>query len=203
MSIEKILSIVAVLFFLGYFIFFLILHFKKTGYHPIRHAVSDYGVGATKNLFLIYVWLSNLGALSLSIVLLNVKDRFSIPASIPILIILMVISRILMSFFPTDLEGEKLTVRGKLHYLFAILAFAFSYMVIDRGGSHLKLLEGFKNLSPFFHIMTMISSISLGAVIVTMFKPLRFIFGICERVFLLSINIWFIVLSIWLVYLLW
>lgn len=202
MSIEKILSIVAVLFFLGYFIFFLILHFKKTGYHPIRHAVSDYGVGATKKLFIIYAWLSNLGALSLSIVMLNVKDRFTISASIPILIILMVISRILMLFFPTDLEGEKLTVRGKFHYLFAILAFTFSYMVIDRGGSHLKLLEGFKNLEPFFHIITMISSISLGAVVVTMFKPLRFIFGICERVFLLSINIWFIVVSIWFVYLL-
>ncbi|WP_242272621.1 DUF998 domain-containing protein [Bacillus cereus group sp. BfR-BA-01310] len=202
MSIEKILSIVAVLFFLGYFIFFLILHFKKTGYHPIRHAVSDYGVGATKNLFIIYAWLSNLGALSLSIVMLIVKDRFTISASIPVLIILMVISRIIMLFFPTDLEGEKLTVRGKLHFLFAILAFTFSYMAIDRGGSHLKLLEGFKNLEPFFHIITMISSISLGAVIVTMFKPLRFIFGICERVFLLSINIWFIVVSIWFVYLL-
>ncbi|MFT9816676.1 DUF998 domain-containing protein [Lysinibacillus sp. NPDC056185] len=202
MSIEKILSIVAVLFFLSYFILFLILHFKKTGYHPIRHAVSDYGVGATKNLFLIYAWFSNLGALSLSIVLLNVKDRFSISASIPILIILMVISRILMLFFPTDLEGEKLTVQGKLHYLFAILAFAFSYMVIDRGGSHLKLLEGFKNLNQFFNIVTIVSSISLGAVIVTMFKPLRFIFGICERVFLLSINIWFIVVSIWFVYIL-
>ncbi|WP_443137017.1 DUF998 domain-containing protein [Lysinibacillus sp. JNUCC 51] len=133
--------------------------------------------------------------------LLSVKDRFSISASIPILIILMVISRILMLFFPTDLEGEKLTVRGKLHYLFAILAFAFSYMVIDCGGSQLKLLEGFKDLN-LFYIITMISSISLGAVIVTMFKPLRFIFGICERVFLLSINIWFIVVSIWLVYLL-
>ncbi|MED0970464.1 DUF998 domain-containing protein [Bacillus paramycoides] len=202
MSIEKILSIVAVLFFLGYFIFFLILHFKKTGYHPIRHAVSDYGVGATKNLFIIYAWLSNLGALSLSIVMLIVKDRFTISASIPVLIILMVISRIIMLFFPTDLEGEKLTVRGKLHFLFAILAFTFSYMAIDRGGSHLKLLEGFKNLEPFFHIITMISSISLGAVVVTMFKPLRFIFGICERVFLLSINIWFIVVSIWFVYLL-
>ncbi|CAM4129790.1 DUF998 domain-containing protein [Bacillus paramycoides] len=202
MSIEKILSIVAVLFFLGYFIFFLILHFKKTGYHPIRHAVSDYGVGGTKKLFIIYAWLSNLGALSLSIVMLNVKDRFTISASIPILIIIMVISRILMLFFPTDLEGEKLTVRGKFHYLFAILAFTFSYMVIDRGGSHLKLLEGFKNLEPFFHIITTISAISLGAVVVTMFKPLRFIFGICERVFLLSINIWFIVVSIWFVYLL-
>ncbi|MED0984580.1 DUF998 domain-containing protein [Bacillus paramycoides] len=202
MSIEKILSIVAVLFFLGYFIFFLILHFKKTGYHPIRHAVSDYGVGATKNLFIIYAWLSNLGALSLSIVMLIVKDRFTISASIPVLIILMVISRIIMLFFPTDLEGEKLTVRGKLHFLFAILAFTFSYMAIDRGGSHLKLLEGFKNLEPFFHIITVISSISLGAVVVTMFKPLRFIFGICERVFLLSINIWFIVVSIWFVYLL-
>ncbi|MED1108039.1 DUF998 domain-containing protein [Bacillus paramycoides] len=202
MSIEKILSIVAVLFFLGYFIFFLILHFKKTGYHPIRHAVSDYGVGATKNLFIIYAWLSNLGALSLSIVMLIVKDRFTISASIPVLIILMVISRIIMLFFPTDLEGEKLTVRGKLHFLFAILAFTFSYMAIDRGGSHLKLLEGFKNLEPFFHIITLISSISLGAVVVTMFKPLRFIFGICERVFLLSINIWFIVVSIWFVYLL-
>ncbi|MED1091136.1 DUF998 domain-containing protein [Bacillus paramycoides] len=202
MSIEKILSIVAVLFFLGYFIFFLILHFKKTGYHPIRHAVSDYGVGATKNLFIIYAWLSNLGALSLSIVMLIVKDHFTISASIPVLIILMVISRIIMLFFPTDLEGEKLTVRGKLHFLFAILAFTFSYMAIDRGGSHLKLLEGFKNLEPFFHIITVISSISLGAVVVTMFKPLRFIFGICERVFLLSINIWFIVVSIWFVYLL-
>lgn len=198
MNILKFFIIGAVLLYISNLTLFTILHFQKTKYNPIRHAVSDYGVGPTKPMFLAYILCSNLGALALSFVLLRSQDRIPIPTSIPLLIIFMVASRVFMSIFPTDLEGKKLTTPGKLHYVFAILSFTFSYIVLSDGSSYLKILADWKNLSLFFSIIKPIAAISLGAVVLTMFKPFRSIFGICERVFLLSVGIWFLCVSFWI-----
>lgn len=197
MNILKIFDIVAILLYLSNLMLFAILHFQKTNYNPINHAVSDYGVGPTKAMFITYIMCGNLGALALSFVLLRSSHRIPMPTWIPILMIFMVVSRIFMSVFPTDLEGQKVTSIGKLHYLFAILSFTFSYIVLSNGSSYLKVLADWKDLSGFFSIIKSVASISLGAVVLTMFKPFRPIFGLCERVFLLTVGIWFLCISVW------
>lgn len=198
MNILDFFVIVAVLLYLSNLMLFAILHFRKTNYNPIRHAVSDYGVGPTKPMFMAYILCGNLAALALSFVLLRSSDRLPMPTWIPILMIFMVASRIFMSVFPTDLEGQELTTPGKLHYAFAILSFTFSYIVLSNGSSNLKVLADWKELSQFFSIIKIVVSISLGAVVLTMFKPFRFIFGLCERIFLLSVGIWFLCVSAWI-----
>jgi hypothetical protein len=197
MNILKFFIIVAILLYISNLTLFTMLHFQKTKYNPIRHAVSDYGVGPTKPMFLAYILCSNLGALALSFVLLRSSNLIPIPTWIPILMIFLVALRIFMSVFPTDLEGQRLTTTGKLHYGFAILSFTFSYIILSNGCSYLKVLSDWRDLSQFFSIIKIIASVSLGAVVLTMVRPFRFVFGLCERVFLLSVGIWFLVVSIW------
>lgn len=65
-------------------------------------------IGPTRPMFLAYILCGNLAALALSFVLLRYSDRIAMPPWIPILMIFMVASRIFMSVFPTDLEGQAL-----------------------------------------------------------------------------------------------
>ncbi len=187
-------AFVATGFYLLNLVLFASLHFSGSGYTPLRHAVSDYGVGRSAGLFQAYVWIGNFGALALAYLFYaSAEPRF--PPFVPLCMLFMVAAGVGVSVFKTDLEGAGRTRQGTLHYLFAVLTFASAYVVIDNATPLLTTFALARDL-PQEWLLTRLrytAMISLIGVVVTVFRPLRRFFGRVERVFLVSTLVWFLV----------
>jgi hypothetical protein len=193
---------IAALGFLSYvasFAVYIWLHITPSGYSPVSNAVSDYGVGKTSKLFVIYLWLNNIGSIAIAFALIGLSY---IPHIIPILLLVLTLSRIGLSLFPTDLEGEKHTKRGYLHYFFAIILFGLSYYVIHHVTVVVAGREGRHHVVRFLEILSWLTTASLIGTVITMWKPFRNIFGAIERVFILSTTFWFLALNAFVLYIL-
>jgi hypothetical protein len=190
---------IAIVSFLGtliYLIIFFTLHFLPTGYNPIRNAVSDYGVGKYSPLFRVALWSSSVGVLTLAIALAVGVGAPPLVSRYLLYMGLITVARIAMSLFPTDLEGKGLTFIGILHYAFAIAAFTLTYMTISNLTPELVMLSPWTMVQQPLTFVAGLVEPALIMVVVTMFRPLRRIFGLFERIFLLSTNVWFLLVTI-------
>ncbi len=174
----------------------LALHLTNREYNLVRNAVSDYGVGTSAGLFRIYVVVGSLGALSLAwLFYASPEPRF--PSAIALYLVLMVVSRIGVAALPTDLEGAKRTPTGIAHYVFAIANFTLVYLVIDKATDFLVQDSHLASLHPIWPTLKWIVAAALAGIVLTMFRPLRSIFGFVERVFIFTYTIWFLLVAIW------
>jgi hypothetical protein len=202
MNAAFIFSLISFLAYLSASSLLLWLHIKRTGYHPIRHAVSDYGVGNTHRLFNIYLSFSGLGAVALSLALSFGLKTPPAPERAIILLFLLAGVRVCVSLFPTDLEGQPLTKTGILHYLFAILSIGFVYAIAAELTPFFQARPDWEIISNILGVLLAIATPALVAIIVTMWKPLRNIFGLFERLFIATTTLWFLVVSAFLTVLL-
>ncbi|MEK7069993.1 MAG: DUF998 domain-containing protein [Patescibacteria group bacterium] len=174
------------------------LHIKPTGYHPIRNAVSDYGVGPTHRLLRIYLWLCNLGAVFLTIALIVGLRVPPIPQRSIVFLFLLVGVRICLSLFPTDLEGKPMTRTGILHYIFAVLTIGFVYTIMAQLTPFFQARPDWQAINRILGVLLTITTPALIAIVITMWKPLRSIFGLFERIFIVSTTLWFLIVSAFL-----
>lgn len=168
---------------------FVALH-KTSDRHPVREAVSDYGVGPSRRLF------SAMGTLQAAAWLaLALGTWFTFPAwsyrgtAVLMLVALGVLGAALL-FVPTDLEGEQLTRRGLLHYLIAILGFGLSYSLT---GDISRMMTTGAGLLVALHWVALISLILLCVCLV---PRLRRWFGLFERIFLVAITLFYLTYAI-------
>ncbi|WP_371541752.1 DUF998 domain-containing protein [Streptomyces sp. NBC_00554] len=196
MSVALFFAILGLIGLIGYVGIFVALHVLPTGYHPIRHAVSDYAVGQYGWLFRVGLLVSSLGVLFLAIGL--TLDPGAPPLAVSQLVFLYLVPamRLGMAIFRTDLEGEKLTPTGRLHYLFAIAAFAFTYAAISGMTPRLTSVSPWQSADGLLSTLQWIALVSLVLLVVTLLPRLRTIFGLFERAFLVSTNLWFITIGI-------
>ncbi|MFF1680293.1 DUF998 domain-containing protein [Streptomyces sp. NPDC058256] len=196
MSVALFFAILGLIGLIGYLGIFVALHVLPTGYHPIRHAVSDYAVGEYGSLFRVGLLVSSLGVVFLAIGL--TLDPGAPPLAVSQLVFLYLVPamRLGMALFRTDLEGEKLTPTGRLHYLFAIAAFAFTYAAISGMTPRLTSVSPWQSADGLLSALQWIALVSLVLLIVTLLPRLRTIFGLFERAFLVSTNLWFITVGI-------
>ncbi|WP_326718205.1 DUF998 domain-containing protein [Streptomyces sp. NBC_00243] len=196
MSAALFFAILSLIGLIGYVGIFVALHVLPTGYHPIRHAVSDYAVGQYGSLFRVGLLVSSLGVVFLAIGL--TLDPGAPPLAVSQLVFLYLVPamRLGMVLFRTDLEGEKLTPTGRLHYLFAIAAFAFTYAAISGMTPRLTSVSPWQSADGLLSALQWIALVSLVLLIVTLLPRLRTIFGLFERAFLVSTNLWFITVGI-------
>ncbi|WP_332880628.1 DUF998 domain-containing protein [Streptomyces sp. NBC_00564] len=196
MSVALFFAILGLIGLIGYVGVFVALHVLPTGYHPIRHAVSDYAVGQYGWLFRVGLLVSSLGVLFLAIGL--TLDPGAPPLAVSQLVFLYLVPamRLGMALFRTDLEGEKLTPTGRLHYLFAIAAFAFTYAAISGMTPRLTSVSPWQSADGLLSALQWIALVSLVLLVVTLLPRLRTIFGLFERAFLVSTNLWFITVGI-------
>lgn len=196
MSSALFFAILGLVGLIGYLGIFVALHVLPTGYHPIRHAVSDYAVGQYGSLFRVGLLVSSLGVLFLAIGL--TLDPGAPPLAVSQLVFLYLVpaTRLGMAVFRTDLEGEKLTPTGRLHYLFAIAAFAFTYAAISGMTPRLTSVSPWQSADGLLSALRWIALVSLVLLIVTLLPRLRTIFGLFERAFLVSTNLWFVTVGI-------
>lgn len=113
--------------------------------------------------------------------------------------LLMVGSRLGVMIFQTDLEGQKRTRRGLLHYLFAIGTFCFAYTAIANATEPALAQYHEPILDLVLVVFKYVALTALAATVITMARPLRRFFGLCERVFILSTIVWFLTMSLWFV----
>lgn len=194
-----ILSLISLLTFLIDLGIFIALHVLPTGYSPISHAVSDYAVGKYSSLFRVRLWVNALGILTLAaaLVLATHAGRIQLATTDLLLLALIAPVRVAMSFFPTDIEGKKLTRTGLLHYLCAILSFAFAFIALRDMTPALQ--QVFPWVAGALGLLSVLLLPALIAVVVTLVPALRRIFGLFERIYLLTILVWLLLVSVALV----
>jgi hypothetical protein len=168
-----------------------VLHFLPTGYSPVRHAVSDYGVGRYRSLFTIALYVSSVGVLALAFALLSGVGSPPLATRDLAYLLLIPLARIGMTLFPTNLEGQRISRVGLLHYTCAVAAFTLTYLAISGLTPALRdLVPGDWAHAPLSWMEWVVGP-ALALVVVTMLRPLRRLFGVFERVFLLTTNVWF------------
>ena len=165
----------------------LLLHALPTGYNPIRNAVSDYGVGKYR------VW-HRTAVLSLAVAgfALAIASTGKIKPESDVVIgflVVFAVARTVIPFFPTDIEGQTLTTRGRIHWGLAITAFA-----------SLACAAGFYKGTILDDAIGWIVVVAASLMILALAVPrLRKILGLFERMFYFSMICWFLVTGIELV----
>jgi hypothetical membrane protein len=100
----SLLALAAFACYLASAVLLVALHLRASGYSPVRHALSDFGVGPTRRAFALYAWLGSAGALALAATLW-VKGP-PVPAWLLGVLLVMVAARAGVVLLPTDLEGH-------------------------------------------------------------------------------------------------
>jgi hypothetical protein len=190
-SAAGVLDIVSLAATVGYLVILAVLHALPTGYSPVRHAVSDYGVGRYQWLFTVALYVSSTGVLALALALTSGVGTPPLSTRGLGYLLLIPLARIGMTLFPTDLEGRRISGAGLLHYVFAVAAFTLTYLAISGLTPALRA----DDLSAWVRAPLGWTAWAVGPalalVVVTMLQPLRRIFGLSERIFLLTTNVWF------------
>jgi hypothetical protein len=91
---------------------------------------------------------------------------------------------------PADVEGTRRTTIGRIHYLVAIAWFAISYTLTGTFHDHL-------DSSSILAVLRWVAVISLAALVIALVRTLRSrFFGISERVFILAINLFYLIAAV-------
>lgn len=190
MGLYSIIKLFAFIMFLSNISLFIILHIKNKEYSIAKNAVSDYAIGSSGKLFNIYLWVGTLGYLLFLFMILNYPGLV-LKNILILLLVLIIIFRILLVFFRTDIEGQKLTANGIIHYLLAIGNFSLNYIFIVKFDMRITTVNIYQNYQSLIQMYELALTVILVGVVVTMFRPLRIFFGVVERLYILSIIIWF------------
>ncbi len=176
---------------------FVAIHVVNREYNIIEHAVSDYAVGSTKTLSSITTWLT--AALWPIVALLAWRAFPTWPGLGGVLVCLTLLTGIFVAlpFLPADVEGQPVTVRGRLHLVAAVAWFALAYRCMSL---FVPLLTSVAPgaLAWTANALLKIATVSLATLVVALVvRPLRrWLFGISERVFLLSVSLFFLLIPL-------
>ena len=178
------ITVLSALAFLGLAIF---LHFFQNKYNPIKNTVSDYAVAPSGKLHAFMVTAMPLtGAVS------GPSLAVAIAVSVNTVFIYAVwflviasICRFILIFFPTDITGQPITKIGRVHLIFAVIAFAG--IAFAAGNFHMTAMDG---------VLGQVVVITAILLLLGFFiSPFKKIFGLLERIFLLSSVIWLVVVG--------
>jgi hypothetical protein len=165
----------------------LLLHALPTGYNPIRNAVSDYGVGKYR------VWhrtaVLSLAAAGFALAIASTSSAKPESDVVIGFLVVFALARTIIPFFPTDIEGQTFTTRGRVHWGLAIIAFA-----------SIAFAAGFYKGTILDDAVGWVVVATAGLLIASLVLPrLRRILGLFERVFYFSMICWLLVTGIELV----
>lgn len=142
-------------------------------------------------MFTIALYVSCVGVLALAFALIRGVGSPPLPTRDLAYLLLVPLARIGMTLFPTSLEGQRISRTGLLHYACAVAAFTLTYLAISGMTPGLRaLVPGEWAQAPLGWTEWIVGP-ALALVVVTMLRPLRRLFGLFERIFLLTTNVWF------------
>jgi hypothetical protein len=189
----SLLALAAFACYLASAVLLVALHLRASGYSPVRHALSDFGVGPTRRAFALYAWLGSAGALALAATLW-VKGP-PVPAWLLGVLLVMVAARAGVVLLPTDLEGQRPTRVGLLHLASAVISFAGAYVFVRNATPWLAGAPRWQPVAPVLRALAWAALPALVANCVTLAPPLRRVFGLFERLFIGVAVLWFLTAS--------
>jgi hypothetical protein len=185
------LAIVAAGLFLVRLALFVALHLVRSDYNMREHAVSDYAVGSTRRLSTASTWVTAAAWAALAGAVRSGPADWSGRGSVSVWLAVLALVFVALPFLPTDLEGAQRTTVGRLHYVAAIAWFAISF----------SLTGDFTEYFQRNGLLEVLRWVALGwlaaLVIALVVQPLRRrFFAISERIFILAINLFYLVAAI-------
>ena len=175
------ITIISALIFL---VLIILLHFFSNKYNPIKNTVSDYAAALPSKKNFLFVAMPLAGALSTFSLAIAVSISFKTASAIILFLLLSSICRFFLIFFPADITGQRSTKKGKTHLLFAIIAFAS--VAFAAGNFYITAAD--KIISQFVIITAVL-------LLFGFLPPFKKIFGLLERIFLLSSIVWLVVIG--------
>lgn len=166
------------------------LHAVPGGVHPVRDAVSDYAASPerrTRRLAAAASW--SLAAAWLLMGAAVLADAPRLPAAGSIGAWMLVLGGVLavMPMVPTDLPGERTTLRGRVHLLLAIAWFTLAYSLIRP----MARLLGDAPPAGVIRAVGTVAAVCLAALVLSRLVPaLRTrTFGLSERAFIVAVTV--------------
>lgn len=161
------------------------------------HVVSDYGVGDSRRFQILSGVFSVIGSLSLAFVFLMWDKDFLYRKEAAFWLIIRAACVIGVVAFPTDIEGEKRTKAGLIHYIFAVIQFTAIVKLVSNLTPAFAAISAESWLVPFLSLLSLAVKASIIAVVLGLAVPaVKKIFGLVERIFLFSSALYFLILSI-------
>jgi hypothetical protein len=159
------------------------LHTLPTGLDPLRDAVSDYGATPFHRYYRVMVVMLGAGAACLAVALHHSGD---VRTSGLVWLWVFALSRILIAGFMTVRPGRRVTVEAQIHWLLAAAAFisiAFAAVTISA------------DLDVGSTLATVIVASAVATLVTRAVAPLRFVFGLTERILYLAFLAWLVVVA--------
>ncbi|MGB7957944.1 MAG: DUF998 domain-containing protein [Minisyncoccia bacterium] len=183
-SLRLIFSGITVIGALAFFGLIILLHFLPNRYNPIKNTVSDYAIAPSgKPHAYLAVAMPLMGAISsLSLAIAIVAGINTASISVILFLLIASIFRFLLVLFPTDITGQPATKIGRIHLAFAVVAFAG--IAFAAGNFHMTAVDETVGRAVIFAAILLLFGF---------LPPLKKIFGLLERIFLLSSVIWLVV----------
>ncbi|MEJ9078738.1 DUF998 domain-containing protein [Gordonia malaquae] len=190
------LAVVAAVAFTVRLIIFAALHVVGRSYSPVRHAVSDYAVGPTRGLSTAMTVVTAAGWAALAAAVWTGLPAWSDKGQATALLLVLAAVFAVLPLAPTDLEGAAVTTIGRLHYVLAIAWFAISYSLTGNFSRWMSDAVGgtAASVASALHIVALVSLIVLVVALVTPLR--RRLFGIAERVFIVAISVFYLLVAI-------
>lgn len=171
------------------------LHVVPNERNPIRDAVSDYAVGITRRLAAAMSWTGVLVWGSMAVAVWTVVPGWDDRTTVTVLLAVLAALFLALPFAPTDLPGERRTVRGIAHYMLAVAWFALSYNLT---GNFARLAQERWDhwLGAVLGGLHWVALVALVGVIAGLLVPVvRPYFGLVERVFIVVIGVFYLLVA--------
>lgn len=191
----SIFALLALVTALGHLGLLIAMHRMPNDYSPVRHAVSDYAVGPTRRLSTATTWLSVITWIALAVAIWTGLPGWSYRTTASVLLVVLGLIFIALPFVPTDLEGHKVTARGIFHYVLAIAWFAIAYSLTGDLSRYASAQWTGAVATPavVLHWVALVSLIALVAAM--LMRPIRRYFGLAERVFIVAISLFYLLIA--------
>lgn len=174
-------------------VLFIALHRVESDYNVVEHAVSDYAVGRTRTLSSVTTWVTAGMWLALALAVGSAFPDSGDLDTVRIFLFALAAIFVVLPFLPTDVEGEEVTLIGRLHLLAAVAWFALAYAGMGDLVDVLKPLVA-DPLGAALVVLSWVALVSLIALVAALvIRPARrYAFGISERIFLVAVNLFYV-----------
>ncbi len=193
---ESVAAYVGIAGMLLFAVIAIVLHVFPSGYNPLRNPVSDYATGSFRALMVVAYLLLGIGVLALTAALaagLGAGKRVAVGV---FFIGVFGASRLLVAFFPSDVDGADRTAIGRIHSWLTGIGFTALPLaaiavtpVFGRVQAWLDVASPLRRLELLVVLLAII-------LLFTRIKPLRVVFGLVERLFYVSSFVWLVVIAL-------
>ena len=189
---SALLAALATVLFAARLVLFGVLHLRPGGVHPVRDTVSDYAASAvpgTRRLAAVASWCAAAAWAVLGAAVLTLQADGARSPGLGIALLALALVLTVLPAVPTDVPGQELTLRGRLHLLLAIAWFTLAYSTIGPSQDLLHRLG--VTGTAVLDVLHPVGAIALIALVASMMlTPLRaWTFGLSERVFILAVTL--------------